>query len=493
MKPSNLINKLGKDNSIDFNKQLEEIRKLGGNKSCFDCGEKGVTYVVIKMGVFVCSRCSGIHRELGNMVKGIGVSNFTEKEINFLKEVGNDNAKEIWLAKFKGSLPSSTDDKAIKEHINSKYTLKKWFSSTPIEKSKETVQPSFDEEEDIKPDTLKNKKLLKKSVKEEIKETKEIKEEERNSIPVVKAKKLNMNSDKDNKNSNINSNTNNNNNKKNFDQTWKPDFDKGGNNFDTGKNDMFEFPVDDEPITKNDPFGWGSSKPTHQKQSNSMNINQQPQKNNSNDFLSTINFTNMSVNPTTSNTQNNPTSYPQSNDFLEFQPVEEKPQILNQNQNNQKKNNLDDIMNMFNNGNLYGNNTGGGNMNQGIGGGMNHGMGGNMGMGAYGMNNLNNIGNIGYGGNMGMNNLGGGGMGIGIPPNNYGGSNINFNINNNLYNPYPINNLGPNSQNPQLMMMFNNVVPDIRTVQNDLYSLNLGSQNTQPEKKVEAKSEKVLF
>ena len=81
MKPSSLISKLGKDNSVDNNKVIEDIRKQGGNKSCFDCGEKGVTYVIPKVGVFVCTRCSGIHRELGNMVKGLGVSNFSEKEI----------------------------------------------------------------------------------------------------------------------------------------------------------------------------------------------------------------------------------------------------------------------------------------------------------------------------------------------------------------------------------------------------------------------------
>ena len=69
MKPSSLISKLGKENTTDSNKVLENIRKLGGNKSCFDCGEKGVTYVVPKFGTFVCSRCSGIHREIGNMVK----------------------------------------------------------------------------------------------------------------------------------------------------------------------------------------------------------------------------------------------------------------------------------------------------------------------------------------------------------------------------------------------------------------------------------------
>lgn len=41
-------------------------------------------------GIFVCSTCSGIHRELSHKVKGVSMSNFTEKEAEFLTKRGND-------------------------------------------------------------------------------------------------------------------------------------------------------------------------------------------------------------------------------------------------------------------------------------------------------------------------------------------------------------------------------------------------------------------
>ena len=41
-------------------------------------------------GIFVCSACSGIHRELSHKVKGVSMSNFTEKEAEFLASKGND-------------------------------------------------------------------------------------------------------------------------------------------------------------------------------------------------------------------------------------------------------------------------------------------------------------------------------------------------------------------------------------------------------------------
>ncbi|XP_036342010.1 arf-GAP domain and FG repeat-containing protein 1-like [Rhagoletis pomonella] len=32
----------------------------GGNRQCFDCGQKGPTYVNMTIGTFVCTRCSGV-------------------------------------------------------------------------------------------------------------------------------------------------------------------------------------------------------------------------------------------------------------------------------------------------------------------------------------------------------------------------------------------------------------------------------------------------
>ena len=41
------------------------------------------------IGVFVCSTCSGLHREMNNKVKGIGMSNFIDKDIEIMALNGN--------------------------------------------------------------------------------------------------------------------------------------------------------------------------------------------------------------------------------------------------------------------------------------------------------------------------------------------------------------------------------------------------------------------
>ena len=45
---------------------------------------------MMDFGIFVCSACSGIHRELSHKVKGVSMSNFAEKEAEFLAKWGNE-------------------------------------------------------------------------------------------------------------------------------------------------------------------------------------------------------------------------------------------------------------------------------------------------------------------------------------------------------------------------------------------------------------------
>jgi len=41
-------------------------------------------------GIFVCSTCSGIHREMCHKVKGVGMCNFSDKELEMLVNNGNE-------------------------------------------------------------------------------------------------------------------------------------------------------------------------------------------------------------------------------------------------------------------------------------------------------------------------------------------------------------------------------------------------------------------
>ena len=125
--------------------KLDKMKKRDENKKCFDCGEKGTTYVCIDFGTFICSRCSGILRELNFKVKGISVSIFNQKEIDILEKNGNEVAGKIWLAKFKegkDKRPDTKNDDELRDFLKEKYKQKKWYKKA--KKSSEDVDEDDD-------------------------------------------------------------------------------------------------------------------------------------------------------------------------------------------------------------------------------------------------------------------------------------------------------------------------------------------------------------
>ena len=44
----------------------------------------------MNFGIFVCSRCSGLHRDLNHKVKGLGMCTFNSEEVAQLSKMGNE-------------------------------------------------------------------------------------------------------------------------------------------------------------------------------------------------------------------------------------------------------------------------------------------------------------------------------------------------------------------------------------------------------------------
>ncbi len=172
-----------KTSKTDLTARLEQIKKRNPNKTCFDCGEKGTTYAAMNFGTFVCSRCAGLLRELNFKVKGTGVSIFTEKEIDLLDTVGNENASKIWLAKWddeRDKMPNPKDSDEVKRHLIDKYKDKRYYKKgkkkkedeeeEKKEKKKKKKEESSDSEESDS-EKEKKKKNKKKKKKEESSES----------------------------------------------------------------------------------------------------------------------------------------------------------------------------------------------------------------------------------------------------------------------------------------------------------------------------------
>ncbi|XP_023397459.1 arf-GAP domain and FG repeat-containing protein 2 isoform X2 [Loxodonta africana] len=113
------------------------VRELGGcsqagNRHCFECSQRGVTYVDITVGSFVCTTCSGLLRGLNppHRVKSISMTTFTEPEVVFLQSRGNEVCRKIWLGLFDARtslVPDSRDPQKVKEFLQEKYEKKRWY------------------------------------------------------------------------------------------------------------------------------------------------------------------------------------------------------------------------------------------------------------------------------------------------------------------------------------------------------------------------------
>ncbi|XP_064408955.1 arf-GAP domain and FG repeat-containing protein 2 isoform X2 [Latimeria chalumnae] len=115
----------------------KRVRELGGspaNRHCFECEQRGVTYIDITVGTFICTSCSGILRGLNppHRVKSISMTTFTEQEVEFLQAHGNEVCRKTWLGLFDSRatvIPDSRDPQKLKEFLQEKYEKKRWYVS----------------------------------------------------------------------------------------------------------------------------------------------------------------------------------------------------------------------------------------------------------------------------------------------------------------------------------------------------------------------------
>ncbi|XP_026462185.1 arf-GAP domain and FG repeat-containing protein 1-like [Ctenocephalides felis] len=141
-------------------KTLRELVTSQGNRQCFDCNQRGPTYVNMTIGSFVCTRCSGILRGLTppHRVKSISMATFTSEEIEQIRLKGNEKCAATWmgLCQNTNNIPELKEEHQLKEYLSDKYEKKRFYieenavksptngilisnnESKPVERPKET-------------------------------------------------------------------------------------------------------------------------------------------------------------------------------------------------------------------------------------------------------------------------------------------------------------------------------------------------------------------
>ncbi|XP_056299450.1 arf-GAP domain and FG repeat-containing protein 2 isoform X2 [Pseudoliparis swirei] len=129
-----MSNRKHRDNQEICARKVRELAQSGVNKHCFECSQPGVTYTDITAGSFVCTSCSGMLRGLNppHRVKSISMTTFSQQEVEFLQNHGNEVGRRTWLCVFDPKTDGCSDMKdsqKFKEFLQDKYEKKKWHFS----------------------------------------------------------------------------------------------------------------------------------------------------------------------------------------------------------------------------------------------------------------------------------------------------------------------------------------------------------------------------
>ncbi|XVF47941.1 hypothetical protein PTKIN_Ptkin03bG0150000 [Pterospermum kingtungense] len=119
--------KIKEDDKIE--RTIRALLKLPENKRCINCNLLGPQYVCTTFLTFVCTTCSGIHREFTHRVKSVSMAKFSEEEVSALQAAGNERAREIFFKAWdprSHSLPDGSNLHKLREFINHVYVDRKY-------------------------------------------------------------------------------------------------------------------------------------------------------------------------------------------------------------------------------------------------------------------------------------------------------------------------------------------------------------------------------
>ncbi|TKY58195.1 ADP-ribosylation factor GTPase-activating protein AGD14 [Spatholobus suberectus] len=120
-------NRKSEDERIE--RVIRGLLKLPENRRCINCNLLGPQYVCTTFSTFVCTNCSGIHREFTHRVKSVSMAKFTPEEVTALQAGGNERAKQIHFKEWdplRHSYPDSCNIQRLRDFIKHVYVERRF-------------------------------------------------------------------------------------------------------------------------------------------------------------------------------------------------------------------------------------------------------------------------------------------------------------------------------------------------------------------------------
>lgn len=111
---------------------LKKLCRTGANLRCAECGDSNTCWASVSLRVFVCMRCSQIHRQLGahisNVKSCMGTYLWAPDELEAMRAGGNALARDVYGGPEPRAGMSYEELFAV---ASDKYDRKLWYSAQP--------------------------------------------------------------------------------------------------------------------------------------------------------------------------------------------------------------------------------------------------------------------------------------------------------------------------------------------------------------------------
>merc|ERR1719342_7226 len=127
---------------------LGAMLKEDDNRYCVDCDSKGPRWASWNLGVFLCIRCAGIHRNLGvhiSKVKSVNLDSWTPQQVASMQSMGNSKGRAVYEANIPDDFRRPQADSNVETFIRQKYEKKKFIAAEWVATKPPEVPVGWDE------------------------------------------------------------------------------------------------------------------------------------------------------------------------------------------------------------------------------------------------------------------------------------------------------------------------------------------------------------